>query len=164
MENIYTESIELKSMTKKMIEWYWLHISHVDIDNIFFAEIQEEKPKKAPIMFISGIKTKWVRQLLSSHPQYHYMYCIMIYKNEWDELYPVRKEWMLFDALLRIHPANNGSLRQPDVNDFGIILEYLGIYWRNKDNLPSLLQGDKPLPIPSPLININENISETDWG
>ena len=156
-DKTYVESWELKKIADKLIERYYLYLGHVQTDNIYFADIIGAKPKKATIMQIGGVNSPWVKQFIQK--QNGALYCVSVWKDEWDETFPPQQEWLVFDALMRIDPHNDGKLVKPDVNEFGNIIEYLGPYWRSKTDLPSLLGGDEPLPIPLPAYNSDEGSS-----
>jgi hypothetical protein len=154
-DKTYNESNELKELAGKLVEKYYEYLGQVDLDNIYFAEIDGEKPKKAGVLQVGGISSDWVKKLIDDKV----LYCISVWGSEWDELSPSMREWMVFDALLRIDPHNDGKLQKPDVNEFGIIIQYVGGSWRGRDDLPSLLNCENPLPIPLP--KYDEDIGES---
>ena len=158
-DKTYSQSSELRNMASKIIDNYHLYLGHIDLDNIYFADIDGEKPKRAGIMQIGGITSEWVRQLLQKTNGA--LYCISVWRDEWETIFSPMQEWMMFDALMRINPNNDGKLVKPDVNEFGIIVEFIGPYWRSRTDLPSLLDGD-PLAIPLPTYNVDEG--ETNVG
>jgi len=150
----YIESMSLKNMAEQLVDKYNIYLGYIDIENIFFASIDGVKPPKASPIFISGVASKWVRQILGKIPNGQ-LYCIAIWESEWESLWKSKQEWLLFDCLLCVGRNNDGSLRKRDCNEWAIIVEYLGPYWRIKDDveLPSLLDSPDPLPIPMPLID-----------
>lgn len=156
-DKTYSQSSELLIMAKQIIDRYHLYLGHIDLDNIYFAEIDGDKPKKSTVMQIGGITSEWVKQLVQKTNGA--LYCISVWRDEWDEIFPPMQKWMVFDALMRIDPHNDGKLMKPDVNEFGIIVEYIGPYWRNRTDLPDLLDSDDPLPIPLPAYNVDEGSS-----
>lgn len=147
-ERIYNVSHELRGMAEKLVSRYYLYLGTVDLDNIFFAEIEGEKPKRGKVMEVSGIRSAWVKQ--ERQKDNKTLYCLSVWGEDWDDIDPYKREWMVFDALMRISPINDGSLRKPDIQEFGCIVEFLGPYWREKEQLPGLLDGDEALPIPLP--------------
>lgn len=163
MEKIYNKSNEVMELANKIKQRYYLYVGQVDLENVFFAEIDGEKPKRAGIMEVSGVSSSWVRYILDQN--HNALYCMAVWGQEWLDLAPNVKEWLVFDALLRIDPENTGKIRKPDINEFGMILDYfgnigIGAYWRNKsDKLPSLLGGIDPLPIPLPPDDTDEGSS-----
>lgn len=154
----YIESMALKDMAESLVDKYGLYIGHVNINNIFFASIYGDKPKKAPVIFLSGIGSQWVKQVVEKVPD-GTLYCIAIWQDEWDELWPAKQEWFLFDCLLGIGHENDGKILKHDCDEWAIIVEYLGPYWRIKDDvaLPSLLEPSMPLPLPMPLFDVEED-------
>jgi hypothetical protein len=156
-DRVYEESSELKDTAERLVERYYEYLGHVDLENIYFAAIQGSKPKKTSVMQIGGITSEWVKKLIKETKGK--IYCISVWASEWDEVFPSMREWMIFDALLRIDPHNDGKLIKPDVNEFGILIEYIGPYWRKKDDLPSLLDSKDPLPIPLPAYESDEGSS-----
>ena len=159
-EKTYSQSHELRNMATKIIDHYHLYLGHIDLDNIYFADIDGEKPKRAGIMQIGGITSEWVRQLLQKTNGA--LYCISVWREEWEAIFAPMQEWMMFDALMRINPNNDGKLVKPDVNEFGIVVEFIGPYWRSRTDLPSLLDGD-PLAIPLPKDNESDLGSTVDF-
>lgn len=149
-EKTYSKSPELKQMAEKLKDRYYLHLGYIDLDNIYFGEIDGAKPKKAGLIEISGVSSPWVRQLMIE--KNNTLYCIACWGIEWEELSPARREWWLFNALHYISPENDGKLRKPDVQEWGIICECkeAGPYWKTKEFLPSLLDGNEPVPFPLP--------------
>lgn len=143
------ECQEIKDIAKKLKEKYYLYIGYVNLDSIFFAKLTGEKPKKANILNVSGIKSAWVKYVLQRMSS-EYVYCIYVWEEYWDNIYDSLQEWMIFDALLRIDQSCEGELREPDVCEWGFIVEYIGPYWRRREDLPSLLKSKNPLPIPLP--------------
>lgn len=158
MDNkVYDESPELKILADKIIERYHLYLGYIDTDNIFFAEITGNKPKKSPIIQVAGITSSWVRDIVLKSN--NALYCIAVWAEEWTEISPDMQQWLIFDALLHVSEHNDGGLQKPDVNEFGILVEYLGPYWRKREDLPSLLGSLDPLPIPVPQDNTDEGSS-----
>lgn len=151
----YSESPEIRMLAEAIKDRYYLYVGHVDLDTVHFAEITgAAKPKKAKVGEISGISSPWVRQLIISLGNSR-LYCMAVWSEEYEELSPASREWLVFEALYSIHPECDGKLRKPDVVEHGPIVEYfastnVGLYWRKAEILPSLLSGDAPLPIPPP--------------
>jgi hypothetical protein len=154
--NVYNESFELKELAENLKERYYLYLGYIDLDNIFFAEVGGVKPDKANVLSLSGIKSPWVKQLVRSQESNNYLYCLSVWSEEWLDINPDKQAWLVFEALLCISFRNNGDMRSPDVFGWGIMIEYLGPYWRNKDELPSLLGEENPLPIPLPHLDEDE--------
>jgi hypothetical protein len=170
-EKIYNHSPELQEMAEKIVEKYYFYLGHIVLENIYFAEIDSPKPKRAEAMSVSGVSSTWVKQIMDEMNKKikdktsfdNKLYCISVYGEEWDDISPTMQEWMVFDALLRIDLEGTGKLRKPDICDHGILLDYfgqigIGPYWRKSSNLPSLLAGDA-LPIPLPPDNTDEGNS-----
>lgn len=154
-EVTYRESVNLRALARELKERYFLHLGYVDLEAIYFAEKIGEKPVKSPIMDLSGIKSPWVRQLLIQHSS-NTRYCLATWLTEWSELPVAQQEWMMFDALYSVGPENDGKIRTKDVHEHGIIADFLGVYWRNDKEVPSLLRSKDPLPIPPPPIDHEE--------
>ena len=150
----YSESPEIKELATKLKDRYYLHLGHVELDLVYFAEKTGSKPKKGRVGEISGISNAWVKQILSQFGN-NQQYCLSVWTAEWEALSPGMREWLIFDALYSIKPEQDGKLRKPDVSEHGPILEFMmgqgiGYLWRNgESDLPSLL-GDTPLAIPLP--------------
>jgi hypothetical protein len=150
----YVQSLELYEIALKLKERYYLHLGHVDLDIIYFAEKLGDKPKKGKIAELSGISNPWVKALLAKNQNDNKLYCMSVWSAEWLEVTPAKKEWMVFKMLCSVHPQNDGKLNKPDISDFGYIQEFfmnagVGPYWESQDDLPSLLGAD-PLAIPPP--------------
>jgi hypothetical protein len=147
----YSASPELEECARRLRERYWLYLGHVDINNIYFAEIEGEKPKKSGVLTLSGVSAPWVKTLLASYGNSR-LYCMSVWSDEWKGMATQMREWLIFDALFAIDPVSDGKVRKPDVQEWGVLVEYLGPYWRKRQDLPSLLGGTEPLPIPPPQI------------
>lgn len=155
----YSLSLELKHLAHKIVERYFYYLGHVDIENIFFAERDATRPKKAPIVQLMGVSAPWVvAQLMQANKA---LYCLFAYSEDWAGVSPAMREWLVFQALLGVSPLNDGKIQKPDVQDFGIIIEFLGPYWKTRQDLPSLLDtaDGKPLPLPLPPDNTDEGNS-----
>lgn len=150
----YNDSPELKDLAQHLISRYSLHLGHVDVENIFFAEINGEKPKKGKVARLAGASSKWVRQILAKNNEA--MYCLAVYGDTWTKLTPSQQQWIMFDLLLSIAPENDGKVNKPDCVEWGILVEYQGAWWRKKDSLPDMLNGLDPLPIPLPPMEEDE--------
>ena len=145
----YRESINLYALARQLQERYYLHLGHVDLDVIYFADKTGDKPPKASVIEASGVRSGWVQQILNQNAS-HKRYCIAAWFVEWSELSFNKQEWLMFDALYSIGIENDGKLRVRDVVEHGVIADFLGVYWRSDDEIPSLLQSKDPLPIPPP--------------
>lgn len=154
-EVTYRESVNLRSLARELQERYFLHLGYIDMNAVYFAEKIGEKPAKAQVMELSGIKSPWVRQLLAEHSS-NTQYCLAAWLTEWSELPYPQQEWFMFDALYSIGAENDGKVRGKDVCEHGIIADFLGVYWRKDNDLPSLLLSQDPLPIPPPPIEHDE--------
>lgn len=150
-EVTYQESTQLRVLAHQLRERYYLHLGHVDLDTVFFAEKTGDKPKKAGIIELGGVKSPWLRQVLERSAN-HQRYCIAAWGNDWGFLDDTVKEWLLFDMLYSIDPDAEGAIRKRDVVEHGVIASYLGVYWREETVLPSLLSSPEPLNIPPPPI------------
>jgi len=156
MKNVvFLESSELKNLAEKLKERYYVYVGYVDLEQIYFAEMVGEKPKKGPVIVLSGLSQKWVRDLLLGDVQDKKIYCLGAYDEAWSALSKAHKEWTMFKALFSIAPSMDGTLRQIDVQDHSFILEYMiknnyGANYMNQSILPSLLDSKDPIPIPLP--------------
>ncbi|MBS1722396.1 MAG: hypothetical protein JSS66_05255 [Armatimonadetes bacterium] len=157
----YQESVNLYALARQLQERYYLHLGYIDMDVIFFAEKIGEKPVKASVIETSGVRSPWVRQVLSQNSS-HKRYCVAAWSGEWSKLPYPKQEWMMFDALYSIGVTNDGKLRSKDVLEHGIIADFLGVYWRGEDDVPSLLSSEDPLPIPPPPIEHDEGSTIAD--
>ena len=157
----YSASPEIEEIATKLKARYYLYIGHVDIDSIQFSEKSGPKPKKGKVADISGISSAWVREYLAQFGSTK-LYCLSAWSEAWEELSPAAQEWAVFRLLLAVHEANNGQIKKPDVSEFGIITEFmcsigLGAHWEKKvGELPSLLDGVDPLPIPLPDLDTDD--------
>lgn len=156
MKNVvFLESNELKNLAEKLKERYYVYIGYVDLEQIYFAEMVGEKPKKGPVIALNGLSQKWVRDLLLGNVQDKKIYCLGVYDEAWAALTKAHREWAMFKALFSIAPSMDGTLRQIDVQDHSFILEYMikhnyGANYMNQSILPSLLDSKDPIPIPLP--------------
>ncbi len=134
---VYSDSPELKQLAEEMKERYYEYLGQVDIDVIDFTEKTGTMPKKA--------KTGNDK-----------LYNLAVWGEAWDDLAPSTREWLVFKMLYSLDPESAGKVRKPDVNEFGIMIEYfcsigIGPHWEKADGqLPSLMDGASPLPIPLP--------------
>ena len=153
-QKIYSESPEIRAVASDLVKLYYLHLGHVDLETVYFAEIEGEKPERSPVSEISGVSSPWVRQMMAQLGNYR-LYCMGVWVTEWEELSPAQREWLVFDALYSVAPSCDGKLRRKDVQEHGIIVELLGGYWRkgiiiNDKDLPILRDKENPVPIPVP--------------
>lgn len=150
----FEESPELKDLAQRLKDRYYMHIGHSDLDAIYFTEKDGEPPQKHNTAEIQGITSPPIRKMLEMLGG-TYFYCIHIWKNDWENIHPNTREWLMFEMLYSVDPNNNGKVRQKDIVEFGPIAEFfandeIGLRWRNKDGeLPELL-GRQVLPIPLP--------------
>lgn len=150
MPKVYSDCPELRDTAERLKEMYYLYIGHIDIASIQFAEIEGKKPKTASPVELSGMSAEWLKQMHLSQKDGK-MYCVAAWTEEYEALSPSMREWTLFEALLYIHPENNGKKRKADVVGFGPMIQYLGVYWKDRTDMPSML-ADGPVPmIPPPL-------------
>lgn len=145
----YRESVNLFALARQLQERYYLHLGYIDMDVIYFADKIGDKPVKAPVIEVSGVRSSWVRQILSNTAN-NKLYCIAVWFSEWSELPYNQQEWLMFDTLYSIGVENDGKIKSKDVCEHGVIADYLGVYWRQNNDLPSLLNSPEPLPIPPP--------------
>jgi hypothetical protein len=82
--------------------------------------------------------------------QKKYLYCISAWEEVWEEVNDIKKEWLMFEALLKISPMLEGSIEKYDCIGFNCMIEYAGPYWKVRTDLKSLLNEHSPLPIPIP--------------
>jgi len=162
---ILVDSEELKNLSIKLIDFYYLHLGHVDIERIYFAEKIGELPKKVNTLELYGVTNAAVRQLLSKMGGQQ-NYCLTVWKDAWDALHPNTQLWLLFDALYSIEPGCNGKIKRPDIIEHAPIIEFfsisnIGVHWRKCDGeLPCLL-GESPLAIPLPPDPDEDNMGST---
>jgi len=69
-------------------------------------------------------------------------YIIEIYLNDWTQWGNPRKQWIIAHEIGHIADPEAKGLIQHDTQDFGWLLDAVGIDWWAKDNLPNLLEGD----------------------
>jgi len=149
-EPTFTESYELLGLAKKLQERYHFFLGQVDLEAIWFTEALGEKPKTAKVASISGITKPWLKQLLAKMDKNNKLYCLSVWSQEWENLSPAQREWAVFHCLYAVAPEAEGKMRKPDVQGYGPIIDFLGPYWERRQDLPSMLDGDEPLPIPPP--------------
>lgn len=159
MSKSYEFSIELSNMAHALYHRYSMYFLGMNLHNIYFAFIDGKPPKRAPVVEINGINGAWAKQQLEIYEDTK-LYCIAVWKESWDELFDNYKEWMLFEAMMYISDRNDGSLKKPDVVGFGPIIEYLGPYWKERADLPSLINSKKPIQLPFPRVLINNDYDE----
>ena len=151
MEIQFVESEDLKLYATKLKETYYLHLGHVDLDTIYFAEKHGDSPKKTNTIELFGVNNPSVRQLLRGDKNY----ALTVWKDRWDELHPHTQLWLLFEMLYSIEPGSEGRIKKPDIVEHAPIIEFfalsnVGIHWKRCDGeLPNLL-GSSPLAIPLP--------------
>jgi predicted metallopeptidase len=72
-------------------------------------------------------------------------YFIEIYQSDWAQWSPPRCQWIIAHEIAHIDDPKAKGLVQHDIQDFGWLLDAVGIDWWQKDNLPDLLEGS-PFP------------------
>jgi hypothetical protein len=162
MEIIFVESIELKILATKLKDFYYLHLGHVDLDCIYFAEKVGDLPKKINTIELLGVNNPSVRQLLKDDKNY----ALTVWKDKWDELHLNTQLWLLFECLYSIEAGNKGKIRKPDIVEHAPIIDFfanseIGIYWRKNDGLLPNLLDTHPLPIPLPPDEEEESAGST---
>ena len=151
MEIIYIESEDLKDLSSKLKDYYYLHLGHVDLETIYFAEKSGDMPKKINTIELLGVNNPSVRQILKNDKNY----VLSVWKDKWDELHPNTRLWLLFECLYSVEPGSKGKIKKPDIVEHAPIIEFfssssIGVHWRKCDGeLPCLL-ADPPLPLPLP--------------
>lgn len=156
MNNVdFEDAPDVLLIAQKLQEKYFAFIGYVNLETVYFTKMIGYKSRNAPPYIMSGLTQAWARSILNNH-QSKKNYCLGVWDEEWDELEKSKKEWIIFRCLYSISPANDGKLRPLDVQDYGFIVEYFvrsgfGPYWEQKENLPSLLDGNDILPLILPL-------------
>jgi hypothetical protein len=156
LDEYYKESYELRQQIQTLISRYPFNIGHIIVDKIYCAKIIGDKPKRTPVLELSGINNMWLKHILSQG-EGNYFYGLAVWETAWDEMYLTKKEWLLFDSLLSISPQMDGTLRKKDVYEWGCMIAIGGCYWRQSGELPLLSSG--PIinfPIPQ-RIELEEN-------
>jgi hypothetical protein len=72
-------------------------------------------------------------------------YLVELYLTDWTTWNGPRKQWILAHEIGHIDEEGAKGLVKHDVEDWGWLLDSVGIDWWTKDNLPDLLDGD-PYP------------------
>lgn len=82
------------------------------------------------------------RTILRAYAKREIKYVIELYLSDWVQWNFPRKQWILAHEIAHIDDPESKSLVQHDIEDFGWILDAVGIDWWSKENLPDILDGD----------------------
>lgn len=149
----------LRLLAQDLVEKYFPFIGYIDLDQICFILDDNPKPKKSPVYKVSGITQSWVRDIINASPEnYGKFYCISVYEEEWNELQKSQREWFMMKCLYSISPSLDGKIRSFEIFDYAFINEYfvrvgVGPYWELREDLPSLLDSNEPLPLILPMLD-----------
>lgn len=158
----YKECLELQELATVLKTRYYEHLGYVDLDRIFFAEIHGEMSRNAVPVEVTGVSAAWLKQRLADDFD-NKVYCIAVWAQEWPELDENLKEWLLFDGLNKIHSENNGKVEPYDCGGWSFMLEFLGVHWRSRTDLPSLTKGaTQPIPLPMDETYEGETFTENE--
>jgi len=70
-------------------------------------------------------------------------YYIEVYLSDYVTWGESRKQWLVMHELLHVPgPGENGMVRH-DIEDFAVVVDPLGVRWWHRDDLPSLLEGER---------------------
>lgn len=71
-------------------------------------------------------------------------YVIELYWSDWNKWDTPKKQWVLLDQLLAVSPEVE-KLNKPDIKDFKIVVDVVGVSWADEDvKLPNLITTDVP--------------------
>jgi predicted metallopeptidase len=92
------------------------------------ASIHRINPASRAMLHIFGGKVKFY---------------IEVYFSDWREWSNARRQWIIFHELMHIPGPDESGLIKHDVEDFGGILDVVGVDWFSRESLPDLLDGEK---------------------
>ena len=85
------------------------------------------------------------RTVLKTYARKDVRYIIEVYHSDWVQWSGARCQWIIAHEIGHIGDPKRQGLIQHDIQDWGWLLDAVGIDWWEKDNLPDLLAGE-PFP------------------
>ena len=85
------------------------------------------------------------RTILKAYAKRDVRYVIEVYNSDWARWNAPRKQWILGHEIGHIADPEAKGLIQHDIQDFGWLIDAVGIDWWAREDLPNLLDGD-PFP------------------
>lgn len=162
--NNYIESQEMLNIATDLIARYYLLLSHVHTEEIFFCLIKESCSTKSKGYSIEGLTSNCAKKILSDVGK-EQIYFFSAYVNKWDEFSQAKKEWVIFESLYSIFAK--GRLNKPDTIGHSVVFNTLmnygvGVNWQNSPDLPNLLGKDVVNFILPPEEDEDESIHDDD--
>lgn len=102
----------------------------------------KERPKKMKKLAQIHKLTPQLRAILSTLRS-GIKYYIEIYCSDWTTWSNPRRQWIIFHELIHVPGPDEKSLIKHDVEDFGLIIDAIGIDWFNRESLPDLIDGEE---------------------
>lgn len=140
-EKVYSRVDEAEDMIKKICQKHPDVLWCVRPENVAVYGVEnKERPESCRI--VAKIKSvKGVEKAVMQDNNIPIRYIINIYWSDWNSWKETKKQWILFHELLHIHHEIGKTVKH-DCEDFRIILDKIGVYGYDADNLPDLVNGD----------------------
>jgi len=140
-DRTYSEIKEGQEIVKKLVEKYPEVLWRVSPERIAVLGIDNKEPtKRSKDFMVRSVKNAEKAILLMNNVSTRFI--IELWWSRWNTWTGPRKEWTIFNALLRIS-EDEGKLVKPDCVDFKILLDKVSFDWDVEGaNLPSLTMGD----------------------
>jgi len=103
------------------------------------------------------------RTIIRSFCSKDIQYMIEVYCSDWTQWNDTRRQWILAHEMSHIGSPIMKGLVKHDVEDFGWVIDAVGIDWYNRDDLPDLL-GNDLFPFKEHLFNRVHPNEENDSG
>ena len=87
----FIESTECKEIAEQLVSKYYPFIGYVNLDLVYFVEMDGYKGKNAPPYIMSGLTQSWARGILQSLGNGK-VYCLGVWSDLWEELEQSKKE------------------------------------------------------------------------
>ena len=144
-EKVFYECQDMSDIAEKVMQNYgqWFGEEYIDSSDIWFALISGVQGKRSPDIYTDKNSKQWLQK------QTKKKWCIAIWQERWDPWSTEKKNWKIFEALLKIAGI------KPDISGHSFMFKLLGWNWQQESDdglkLPSLFTDStqKLLQLPS---------------
>lgn len=136
-EKHFYECLDMGDIAKEVLDKYgsWFGEDWIAYEDIWFSLISGDQAKRSPDVYIDTNSKEWLKK------QTKKKYCIAVWETKWDEWSPEKKQWKVFECLLKIAKV------KPDMSGYSFMYDLLGWNWeydsdKGLTQLPDLLEDD----------------------
>ena len=134
---------ETCAICRRVIKKFLYKFNNVDIDKIYFQDIENEK---APAMAVYGVNSPQIKLLFEIY-NVEVRYVVETNILKFDLLSDAQRSWMILGILGSIDPECGGKIMKEDFKSFNFIVDLMCQFnldsdYLNRDDLPNLLKED----------------------